>query len=51
MHQVRKVAFTLREQKYTAQDATCLKCHRHGHFQAMCQTKSLQAVRTEDSEE
>jgi len=41
----------LRQQQCPAQNATCRKCHRHGHFEAMCRTKAVRAVRTEDSEE
>ena len=38
-------------QQCPARDATCQKCHRRGHFRAMCRTKSVRAVGTEESEE
>ena len=38
-------------QQCPARDATCRKCHKRGHFQAMCRTKSVRVVSTEDSGE
>ena len=38
-------------QQCPARDAQCRKCHKQGHFQAMCRTKSVKAVTTEDSED
>ena len=31
--------------------ASCQKCHKCGHFQAMCQTKALKVVEMEEKEE
>ena len=33
-----------------AKVATCCKCHRCGHFQSVCRTKSLKAVTTTDED-
>lgn len=38
-------------QQCPAREATCRKCHRRGHFQVMCRTKSVKVVSTEDSED
>ena len=36
------------QQQSPARDATCRKCHRKGHFQVMCRTKSVRALSTEE---
>ena len=36
------------QQQCPARDATCRKCHRRGHFQVMCRTKSVRTLFTED---
>ena len=38
-------------QQCPAHDATCRKCHKHGHFQVVCRTKTVRVVSAEDSEE
>ena len=38
-------------QQCPARDAQCRKCHRRGHFPAMCRTKSVKTVTREDSED
>jgi len=38
-------------QQCPAREATCHKCHKRGHFQSLCWTKSVKAVSTTDLEE
>ena len=39
------------KQQCPARDATCRKCHKRGHFQVVCRTKTVRVVSAEDSEE
>ena len=34
-----------------AREATCCKCHKRGHFQSVCGTRSVKAVSTENPED
>ena len=38
----------LDKQQCPAKEAICRKCHKRGHFQSVCRTKSLKSVSTED---
>ena len=38
-------------QQCPAQNAICQRCHKHGHFQVMCRTKTVKVVSAEDSED
>ena len=39
------------KQQCPARDLTCRKCHKRGHFQAMCRTKALKSISTEENED
>ena len=39
------------KQQCPARDVTCRKCHKRGHFQAMCRTKALKVVSTTEQED
>ena len=39
------------KQQCPAREAMCRKCHRRGHFQSVCRTRSVKAVSTEDPED
>ena len=39
------------KQQCPAKEAICLECHKRGHFQNVCRTKSVQVVSTEDQED
>ena len=39
------------KQQCPAREATCRKCHRRGHFQSVCRTRSVKAVSTEDPDD
>ena len=39
------------KQQCPAREATCHKCHKRGHFQSVCRTKSVRAVSTTDQED
>ena len=39
------------KQHCPAREATCRKCHKRGHFQSVCRTRSVKAVSSEDPED